>query len=134
MSHSPQDLPKKAVSGESTALLGRWGEAAVADYLRARGYRIVASGWRCRFGEIDLIAEGGQYILFTEVKLRKSASFAPARAFVDGRKQARLRTTAELYLSQYPTMLQPRFDVAEVYAPEGTATKRPEIHYIEDAF
>ena len=68
------------------------------------------------------------------MKLRKSAAFAPARAFVDRRKQARLRTTAELYLAQFPTGRQPRFDVAEVYAPEGTATRDPEIHYIEDAF
>ncbi len=122
------------MSGESTRLLGRWGEAQVADYLRQRGYRLLAAGWQCRYGEIDLIAEYNRYIVFTEVKLRKNADFAPARAFVDSRKQGRLRTTAELYLSQFPTQLQPRFDVAEVYAPDGTHTKKPEIHYIEDAF
>lgn len=120
--------------GENTTLLGRWGEARTAEYLRARGYRLVAAGWRCRFGEIDLIAENGQYICFTEVKLRKSAAFGPARVFVDGRKQSKLRTAAELYLSQFPTELQPRFDVAEVYAPEGTATKSPKICYFENAF
>ena len=87
------------MSGESTRLLGRWGEALVAEYLRRRGFRLLAAGWQCRYGEIDLIAEDEQYILFTEVKLRKSAAFAPARASVDRRKQARLRTTAELYLS-----------------------------------
>lgn len=71
---------------------------------------------------------------FIEVKLRKNADFAPARAAVDRRKQERLRTSAELYLSQHPTDLQPRFDVAEVYAPDGIATRAPEIIYIEDAF
>ena len=122
------------MSGGEAKLLGRWGEAQVADWLRQQGWRVLASGWQCRFGEIDLIAENGQYISFAEVKLRKSDQFAPARAFVDARKQAKLRTTAELYLAQNPTLLQPRFDVAEVYAPEGTATKQPMIHYIENAF
>lgn len=122
------------MAGGDRKLLGRWGEALVADYLRERGWRIAAAGWHCRFGEIDLIAENDKYIIFTEVKLRKNADFAPARAFVDGRKQEKLRISAGLYLSEHPTELQPRFDVAEVYAPEGTATARPRIHYIENAF
>lgn len=122
------------MGGGDRKLLGRWGEALVADYLRDRGWRVTAAGWHCRFGEIDLIAENDKYIIFTEVKLRKSAAFAPARAFVDGRKQERLRMTAGLYLSEHPTDLQPRFDVAEVYAPQGMTTPRPEIHYLEDAF
>lgn len=120
--------------GADQKLLGRWGEAQVADYLRARGYRLLAAGWRCRFGEVDLIADNGRYLCFVEVKLRKDDRFAPARAFVDGRKQAKLRITAEAYLAQYPTQLQPRFDVAEVYAPDGVETKEPQICYIEDAF
>ena len=106
----------------------------VAEYLRRRGFRLLAAGWQCRYGEIDLIAEDEQYILFTEVKLRKSAAFAPARASVDRRKQARLRTTAELYLQQHPSPLQPRFDVVEILAPQGMATKRPGIRQIENAF
>ncbi|MCI2106261.1 MAG: YraN family protein [Intestinimonas sp.] len=115
-------------------LLGRWGEALTAEELCRRGYQVVAANWHCRFGEIDLIAENGKYICFTEVKLRKSDIFAPACAFVDQRKQARLRTSAQLYLAEHPTELQPRFDVSEVYAPEGLSTKQPEIHYIENAF
>lgn len=122
------------MTGEERRLLGRWGESLAAAWLRERGWRVVAAGWRCRFGEIDLVAESDKYIIFTEVKLRKSAAFAPARAFVDRGKQERLRTAAQLYLQEHPTDLQPRFDVAEVYAPEGMDTKRPEIFYIEDAF
>lgn len=122
------------MTGEDRRLLGRWGETQTADWLRARGWRIIAAGWRCRFGEIDLIAVNDKYIIFTEVKLRKSAAFAPARAFVDRGKRERVRTSAQLYLQEHPTELQPRFDVAEVYAPEGTATRMPEINYIEDAF
>ncbi len=122
------------MTGGDRRLLGRWGETQVADWLRVRGWRVVAAGWRCRFGEIDLIAANDKYIIFTEVKLRKSAAFAPARAFVDRGKQERVRISAQLYLQEHPTELQPRFDVAEVYAPEGTATRKPEIDYIEDAF
>lgn len=115
-------------------MLGRWGESLVADYLRRNGYEVVAAGWRCRFGEIDLIARNRSFLIFVEVKLRKNASFAQAREFVDQRKQQKLVTTAQLYLAQHPTELQPRFDVAEVYAPQGTDTEHPEIIYLENAF
>ena len=53
---------------------------------------------------------------------------------MDRRKQDRIRVTASMYLSQNPTDLQPRFDVIEIYAPEGTETKSPEITHIEGAF
>ena len=122
------------MSGAESRLLGRWGEALVAEELRRKCWRLLASGFRCRFGEIDLIAANEKYICFTEVKLRKSDSFAPVRSFVDARKQERVRTTASLWLSEHPTSLQPRFDVAEVYAPQGTQTERPRIIYLENAF
>lgn len=122
------------MSGGDRKLLGRWGESLVAEYLSQRGYELVAAGWHCRFGEIDLIAKDGQYLAFVEVKLRKSAGFAQAREFVDARKQQKLRISAELYLAGHPTQLQPRFDVAEVYAPQGMQTKRAKIRYWENAF
>lgn len=115
-------------------LAGAWGEAVAAAYLQRKHYRIVASGYRCRYGEIDLIAQDKVFLIFVEVKLRKSDAFAKAYEYVDTKKQQRLRTTAALYLSQYPTQLQPRFDVIEVYAPEGTATSKPVIHHMEGAF
>lgn len=115
-------------------IVGSWGESLAADYLRRKGYKLVATNYRCRYGEIDLIVTSKKYLVFVEVKLRKSAAFAQAMEFVDNRKQERLRTTAEMYLSLYPTQLQPRFDVIEIYAPEGTDTVRPIIHHMEDAF
>jgi len=122
------------MSGGERKLLGRWGEALAAEELRRRGYRVVAAGWHCRFGEIDLIAENGRFLSFTEVKLRRDAAVAQAREFVDRRKQERLRTSAQLYLAENPTRLQPRFDVMEVYAPEGMQTKRPKLIFLENAF
>ena len=115
-------------------LSGAWGEALAAEYLRKKHYKIVAAGYHCRFGEIDLIVEDRRYIVFVEVKLRKNGSFARAMEYVDRYKQDRIRTTASMYLAQNPTHLQPRFDVVEIYAPVGTATPKAEIRHMEDAF
>ena len=105
-----------------------------AEFLRKKRYSVIATNFHSRFGEIDLIAQNQKYLVFVEVKLRKNGNFAKASAYVDYRKQNRIRTTASLYLSEHPTHLQPRFDVIEIYAPEGTATVRPEINHMEDAF
>ena len=115
-------------------LLGAWGEALAAEYLRKKRYEIVAAGYRSRFGEIDLIVRNKKFLVFVEVKLRKTADFAKAMEYVDRRKQDKIRITASVYISQNPTPLQPRFDVIEIYAPEGTATAKPEIYHMEDAF
>ena len=114
--------------------LGAWGEALAAQFLRARGFAILERNYRTRYGEIDLIAQDQTYLVFAEVKLRKSAYFGAAREFVDARKQERLRATALLWLEAHETCLQPRFDVIEIYAPDGAQTKRPDIRQIEDAF
>ena len=115
-------------------LAGAWGEALAAQYLQKKRYKILATNYRSRFGEIDLIASNRRYLVFVEVKLRKSDQFASALEYVDSKKQSRIRTTAEIYLSEFSTDLQPRFDVIEIYAPEGIETKHPKIHHLEDAF
>lgn len=115
-------------------LTGAWGEALAAEFLRKKRYEIVACGYRSRFGEIDIIAKNKKYLAIVEVKLRKNADFVQAREFVDRKKQDRIRTTAGIYLSQHPTQLQPRFDVIEIYAPDGMSTVKPEILHLEDAF
>ena len=115
-------------------LAGAWGESLAAEYLRKKRYKLLAAGYRSRFGEIDLIVSDRKFLVFVEVKLRKSSQFAKALEYVDRRKQDRIRTTAQMYLAQNPTVLQPRFDVIEIYAPEGTETARPEIYHLEDAF
>ncbi len=113
---------------------GAWGEALAAEYLRKKKYTLIAQGFRSRFGEIDLIAQNRQYLVFVEVKLRKSDAFASAREYVDWRKQDKIRITASFYLSKNPTKLQPRFDVIEIYCPQGRDTPKPEITHLEGAF
>lgn len=120
--------------GEGARALGQWGEDRTAEWLQARGWRIVARNFRCRMGEIDLIAENGKYLAFVEVKLRKDGRYGAACEAVTLSKQRKLRVTAEFYLTRHPTALQPRFDVAEVYAPQGVRTENPDIYYIENAF
>ena len=115
-------------------LLGAWGESLAAEYLKKKGYKLLAANYRSRFGEIDLIAANKSYLAFVEVKLRKSDRFAKAAEFVDFHKQNRLRSTAQMYLSKFPTQLQPRFDIIEIYAPDGVDTLKPEIYHMEDAF
>ena len=70
-----------------TKTSGDQGEALAGRYLEERGYTILDRQWRCRFGEIDLIASDGKYLRFVEVKLRKNDRFAQAREFVDGKEQ-----------------------------------------------
>ena len=105
-----------------------------AEFLRKKHYTLVAAGYYCKFGEIDLIVKDRKYLVFVEVKLRKNSNFAYAHEFVDHKKQERLRTTASMYLAANPTKLQPRVDVIEIYAPQGTLTQNPEIYHLEDAF
>ena len=115
-------------------LLGRWGEDRAAEFLKAKGYRIVGRNYSCRMGEVDIIARKGRFIVFAEVKLRRSDRFAKAMEFVTEAKQRRVIAAAELWLQANPTTAQPRFDVIEVYAPAGLQTGKPEINHIKDAF
>ena len=114
-------------------VLGKWGEACAAEYLRKKKYRILGANYHTRFGEIDLIAERRNVLIFVEVKLRKDAAFAEAREFVTQSKQRKLRTSAELWLAAHPTEKPVRFDVIEIYAPQG-AQGPVTIEHLENAF
>ena len=114
--------------------IGDWGEARAAAHLESKGYEVIARGFRSRFGEIDLIAVNAEFVAFVEVKTRKDARVARAREFVDRRKRERLRATAEMWLCENETGLQPRFDVIEVYAPLGVETQTPYILHWENTF
>ena len=113
--------------------LGNQGEEAVAVWLRRQGYRLLASQYRCRFGEIDIIARSREGILcFVEVKTRTDSRFAAPREAVTAAKQRRLRVTAEDYLADTGQGECPcRFDVAEVFPTSGGEMT---INYITNAF
>ena len=120
----------KAVS--VTKRTGDRGEAEVAKYLRRKGYTLLASQWRCRFGELDLVAKSKWGVIcFVEVKLRSEGAIGLPREFVDGKKKERLRRAALAYLSQHELDAPARFDVAEVYQQQDQALR---IEYLEGAF
>ena len=112
---------------------GKFGEDTAAEYLRKKGYKIVRRNFSCRSGEIDIIAENENFLVFAEVKLRKNDRYGEAREFVNYTKQQKIIRTASLYLSRYETEKQPRFDVIEVYAPNGISSP-VKINHLENAF
>ena len=118
----------------TTKALGDRGEAVTAQYLRERGYALLASQWRCRYGELDLVARDRDgTICFVEVKLRGGDLAGLPREAVDRRKRERLRTAAEAYLSQHGLEDAPaRFDVAEIYSDPDHRSLR--LEYLENAF
>lgn len=116
-------------------LLGRWGEALAAEEYRRHGYKVVDTNVHSRFGEIDLILEKGGKMIFCEVKLRKDDHFAEAREFVNAAKQQKVVKTALFWTANtLGKECEMRFDVAEIYAPLGTATAKPIVHILENAF
>jgi len=113
---------------------GAWGESVARAYLEKAGLRFISAGYKSRFGEIDIIMRDGSEIVFIEVKMRKNKRFAEAREFVSYEKQRRIRMTASLWLSNKNPDIRARFDVIEVYAPNGRQTVNPEIIHIRNAF
>jgi putative endonuclease len=102
---------------------GRRGEEAAAHYLAARGCRILHRNWRCRMGELDIVAEDGETIVFVEVRTRAPRSrFGTAAESVDARKRRKLTSLAQLYLAMTGRQGAPvRFDVIACTArPDGT--------------
>ena len=114
--------------------LGVLGELEAARYLRKKGYRIETSNFRCREGEIDLIASKGKILAFVEVKARGERMLLQPREAVDRKKQQRIIKTAMRYLQITQCGLQPRFDILEAFFTNGSDPKLVSIHYIENAF
>ncbi len=79
---------------------GNAGESRAAAFLERRGFVIVARNWSCRYGELDIVAERGETIVFVEVRVRKDA-LDSARASIGARKIARLTATAVCYLQEH---------------------------------
>ena len=110
---------------------GQDGEQAAVKYLLAKGYKLLKKNYSCRLGEIDIIFMHGKYIIFTEVKTRKSGSMISGLESIDNRKIRKLTLAASKYLSENRTELQPRFDVVIV---EKSDTKLTVTAHIENAF
>lgn len=110
--------------------LGKAGEDHAAAFLAQQGYRIRERNFRCRLGEVDIVAEDGEYLVFCEVKTRSGTQVHPSLS-VHPRKVRKLRQLGLLYLDRHGlTARQPRFDVISVQLTEP----QPVLEHIVNAF
>jgi putative endonuclease len=107
---------------------GQAAEAIAAEFLSGQGLAILHRNFRCRFGEIDLIARDGDAVVFVEVRMRGRADFGGAAESITSRKRARLLKAAGFYLSAQRRTPRCRFDAVLVSGAEGR------IEWIRDAF
>jgi putative endonuclease len=100
---------------EHRRMIGNAGEEAAIHYLLQQGYRILERNYRCRFGEIDLIARDGKTLAFIEVKTRRSQRFGPAASAVTFEKQRHLIKASQVYMTQTRKAYEfCRFDVVAI--------------------
>jgi putative endonuclease len=112
-------------------LLGRRGEAVAEGFLRDRRYTIVARNFRCRAGEIDLVALDGATLVFVEVRSRNGAGMGTPLESVDGRKQAQVSRVARHFLAARGwTERDARFDVIGVRFDR----EPPAVEHVQNAF
>lgn len=112
---------------------GDLGEEYTVRYLKKNGYRILERNFRLKCGEIDIIAQKGEYIIFTEVKTRAANFLARPYEAVDRGKIAKILKTAAIYIAQNQLDAYFRFDVSEVFT-DSKSGKITGINYIENAF
>ena len=98
---------------------GNIGENYAEEYLKSRGYKILKRNYTNRFGEIDIIAQIDEYIVFVEVKLRKKGSLVSAKEAVNKAKQRKIVMASVLYLQNITEELQPRYDVIAIEVGEN---------------
>jgi putative endonuclease len=114
--------------------LGRRGEALAVQELRRRGYRILDRRWRCRLGEIDVVAKDGETLVVVEVKARSDSGYRAPVDAVDREKRRRLIRLARAYLRARglrEAKVTVRFDVVGVTARSG---EPPRVEIVRSAF
>jgi putative endonuclease len=111
---------------------GQEGEAAAEQYLRHKGYRIVARNLRSPLGELDLVAEDGRVLVFVEVKARRTGAFGGAIYAVHQRKQEKLIQLAALYLARHH--IKDRLCRFDVVLLQGVGDGPAQIEHIQNAF
>lgn len=119
-------------STSPTHQIGAAAEQQAQAYLMAQGFSMVAANVHCAWGEIDLVMQQGQLLIFVEVRARRRSSFASAAESVTPAKQKKLIRTAEWFLAEYPAWAayDCRFDVIAV-----DLSQRPmQIDWIQAAF
>ncbi len=118
---------------EAAAQIGRLGEEKTAQYLKSRGYIIIKRNWRdSRYGEIDIIAEGRENILFVEVRTRKAGAIVTGAESVDAGKLVRVKNAAMQFMSRFNSDLPFRVDVADMAYQKSGDKITWQLRYIEN--
>ena len=94
--------------------LGAWGESVAAHHLEAKGYSIVARNWRCTHGEVDLIAQAGEELVFVEVKTRRGREMGSPEEALTPAKQKKLMKLAQIYVAEQELDVDWRIDLIAV--------------------
>jgi len=126
---------RKSSGDASTLAPGAVAEQVARDFLSARGLTIVASNFRCKRGEIDIIANHAGTLVFAEVRLRSHRQFGDGADSIDSRKQQRLVRAAEYYLAEKWRGEPPpcRFDALSL-SPAPDKIPPYHVEWIQDAF
>lgn len=111
---------------------GQEGESAAEQYLRHKGYQIVARNLRSPLGELDLVAEDGRVLVFVEVKARRTDAYGGAIYAVHQRKQEKLIQLAALYLARHH--IKDRLCRFDVVLLQGVGDGPAQIEHIQNAF
>lgn len=123
---------------ENTRKKGAFGEEYACRFLETKGCRILCRNYKGKHGEIDIIAEKREYLLFVEVKLRKITGERPAEA-VDSKKIHRIISTVKEFMCEYRdnnyiSSMKPRIDVVELYENGGKIIRSEHIEDILTCF
>jgi putative endonuclease len=120
------------MAARNTRSVGRKAEALAKDFLEAQGLQHVASNYRCRIGEIDLVMRHGSCLVFAEVRFRHENPYSSAAGTVDYLKRSKIIRTAAAFLARYPLYSNHsvRFDVVGLDRARGRTT----INWVRDAF
>lgn len=111
--------------------LGQWGESLAADHLARQGFDIIARNFRTPYGEIDLIAQNAQFLVFVEVKTRSADTYGFPEASITRQKREHLIASAQAYLQAHPEIICPwRIDVIAIRKQRDA---EPEIIHFENA-
>ena len=102
------------------AIAGAQAEALAAEFLAARGIRVIERNFRRRCGELDLVAQDGDTLVFVEVRLRTRSDFGGAAASITAKKRARMTAAAGLYLARLRSTPPSRFDAVLLDAIDST--------------
>lgn len=131
-SETADEATSEVVESERRKKLGQLGENAAVKALQKAGYRIIHRNYLCKSGEIDIIAEHRNAIVFVEVKTRSPRSWATPESAITPEKMARVRRAAEYYLSAFRKPSAVRFDVVTVLTTDNDRIDKVTI--IADAF